>query len=226
MKMYELFPIPVLKIPADPDTYDLIQIEIRDAWKQMQEDQDYANLTSLNKLSKKNPTERTYDFIEKYNCVHLKEKIEKCAYDYVIQSGWTGQWDGDSPIQVRESWLNVLETGTNHSQHCHPGYSISGVYYFRVDQTFGGISFTNPNPLLHSCSFPQGFICPQYSIIQPIRGDIILFPSWLVHSTLINSNDEDRISVAFNIDLVNLKTERINGSLVKKSHIPVLKSEF
>jgi len=226
MILYNLFPIPVLRMPANPETYDSIQIEIKNAWEKMKSDKDYSNLTSYNFLSKKNPAEKTYDFIEKFNCVNLKKRIEECALEYVYQSGWTGQWNGNSPIEIKESWLNVMESGSNHSPHCHPGYSISGVYYFRVDESFGSLSFSNPNPLLMSCNFPQGFICPQHSLITPCRGDIILFPSWLIHSTLINQNDEDRVSVAFNIDLVNLNNTRIKNGLVKGSHIPVVKSEI
>ena len=35
----------------------------------------------------------------------------------------------------------------------------------------------------------------------PCDGEIILFPSWLMHNTCPNTTDEERISVAFNIDL-------------------------
>lgn len=225
MMIYELFPIPVLRVPADPETYDSIQIEIRDAWNKMQEDDSYSDLTHFNKRNQLSLGEKTYNFIDNYNCINLKSRIEKYALEYVIQSGWSGKWEGESPIWLRDSWLNVFETGDFHSQHCHPGYSISGVYYYRVDESFGSISFSNPNPLMFSCSFPQGNVCPQHSVITPTRGDLLFFPSWMIHSTLKNSNEEDRISVAFNIDLINLIDERAYG-LVKSSHVPSMKFEL
>jgi ectoine hydroxylase-related dioxygenase (phytanoyl-CoA dioxygenase family) len=33
-------------------------------------------------------------------------------------------------------------------------------------------------------------------------GDIILFPAWLQHSTMENATDEERISIAFNINFI------------------------
>ena len=43
------------------------------------------------------------------------------------------------------------------------------------------------------------------------------FP-WLSHGTTESTSDEERISIAFNIDLINLNTNMVNG-LLKGSHI-------
>jgi uncharacterized protein (TIGR02466 family) len=225
MILYNLFPVPVLRVPADPNTYDSIQIEVKEAWETIQKTENYSDVTYLYKKNKTKLEDKTFNFIENYNCVKLKNRIEKSALEYLNYSGWTGKWNGDTPIRLKDSWLNVIQPGDNHTQHCHPGYYISGVYYFRVDESLGSIAFNNPNPLMFSCGFPQGLVSPQISHLVPTRGDIILFPSWLVHSTVKNNNNgEDRISVAFNIDLENLIGERVFG-LVKGSHVPFIKRE-
>ena len=35
--------------------------------------------------------------------------------------------------------------------------------------------------------------------IKPLEGNIILFPSFLMHEISDNNNDKDRISISFNI---------------------------
>lgn len=225
MTLYNLFPTPVLKVPADPNTYDSIQIEIRNAIDKINNDQNYSDVTYLYKKNNVSLSNKTYDFIENYNCNKLKERIKYAALKYIKQVQWSGQWvDDNNLINIKNSWLNIIEFGDNRGQHCHPGYSISGVYYYRIESSMGSIMFNNPNPLMFSCSFPQGNISPQFSGISPHRGDIILFPSWLVHSTVKNKNEEDRISVAFNIDLDNLISDKVYG-LVKGTHIPTINHE-
>jgi uncharacterized protein (TIGR02466 family) len=86
--------------------------------------------------------------------------------------------------------------------YSHPGYTISGIYYYRVSAEQGGLGFNNPNPIVYNAGFPEGRTSPQSIELIPSDGDIILFPSWLQHGTYENTSDEERISIAFNIDFV------------------------
>jgi hypothetical protein len=56
--------------------------------------------------------------------------------------------------------------------------------------------------MIYNASFPEGRTSPQSIEIIPKDGDIILFPAWLQHSTMENSVDEERISIAFNINFI------------------------
>jgi len=223
MIMYSLFPIPVMRLPASSN-YDEIQIEVKSAIEQIKKDEDYSTVTYLYKQNNINIDKKKYNFLEKYNCVKLKQRIELAAKQYIDNVGWMGIFQTESKISIENSWLNIMEYDTNHSNHCHPGYKISGCYYFRVNEKQGSISFNNPNPLMFACEFPQGIMSPQATDIVPSDGDIILFPSWLVHSTRKNMSDEERISVAFNIDFCDVSNERVRG-LVKGSHIPYISRE-
>ena len=100
----------------------------------------------------------------------------------------------------------------------HPGHKISGVYYYRVNREQGSIVFQNPNPISNTCEFPSGQTFSSFTEFVLYDGDIILFPSWLSHGTTKSRSDEERVSIAFNIDLINLNTNMING-LMKGSHI-------
>jgi uncharacterized protein (TIGR02466 family) len=109
----------------------------------------------------------------------------------------------DHKFEIKNSWINIAEKGIFHDYHVHPQYTISGVYYFRVSADQGGIQFRNPNIMLENCHFPEGPRSPQSIEVIPTDGDIILFPAWLAHNTVKNITDEDRVSVAFNLDLVS-----------------------
>ena len=71
---------------------------------------------------------------------------------------------------------------------------------FQGDHTH--VQILNPNNIIQSCNFPENTkTCPQSMEFIPCDGELILFPSWLMHNTCPNVTDEERISVAFNIDL-------------------------
>jgi hypothetical protein len=35
-------------------------------------------------------------------------------------------------------------------------------------------------------------------VIPPVTGDLLIFPSWLLHRVNLSRSEEDRISIAFN----------------------------
>ena len=35
-------------------------------------------------------------------------------------------------------------------------------------------------------------------VIPPVTGDLLIFPSWLLHRVNLSQSEEDRISIAFN----------------------------
>ena len=200
MELYNLFSVPVLRYSAD-ESYDNIQCEIQKAIK------NYDGF------------KRSYNFIEKYNCQLLKKRIEESCLSYLKYSRWSGMYDkSKSPIKLENSWINFGKKGESHIQHVHPGHKISGVYYYRVNRKQGSIIFQNPNPISNTCEFPSGQTFSSFTEFVLYDGDIILFPSWLSHGTTKSRSDEERVSIAFNIDLINLNTNMING-LMKGSHI-------
>jgi uncharacterized protein (TIGR02466 family) len=223
--MYSLFPTPVLRVPATLKNYDPVQLEIKAAWESIQKEKDYSSTSYLYKDSDIRLADKTYDFIEKFNCVNLKNRILQAANEYLDTAGWSGMFTGDDRVVIKNSWINIADRNGFHDVHCHPGYAISGSYYFRVNEDQGAITFNNPNPMMFACEFPGGRLCPQKIDVVPDDGDILLFPSWLVHSTKKNTTDEQRIGVAFNIDLVNVVQDRVYG-LNKGTHIPYVGKEI
>lgn len=213
--LYLLFPTPVIRVPANENNYHPVQQEIQTALKILEESHDTTSVTYLYKgKTETTLSKKTYDFIEKFNCKNLETRIYFAVREYIDRTGWLG----GKEFIIKNSWINITEKGQSHGHHCHPGYSISGTYYYRVSNEQGSISFNNPNVAMMNCQFPQGTITPQTTDIVPDDGDIILFPSWLTHFTRTNNTNEERISIAFNIDYVG--SNDIAFGLTKQSNTP------
>ena len=101
-------------------------------------------------------------------------------------------------------WVNVSGQHALNTIHSHVGYHISGVYYVKVPKPTkrfsGSLQFINsqtatvgPNEDLWDKMFPAKHT------IDPQEGRLLMFPSTLKHWVYPNAEDEDRISVAFNV---------------------------
>ena len=105
---------------------------------------------------------------------------------------------------IKEMWVNVLENGGQQAMHNHANSFISGVLYLteaHPDSTTvfikapGGADyvFSNTNPRVTAGPYNAGkFVSP-----EPAVGDLVLFPSYLLHEVPVNRGVR-RVSVAFN----------------------------
>lgn len=212
-----LFPTLIYRDPALVSNYDLVQREVKGCLDKILNEDDLDEVSWIHEEAKKRrsarDTEHDYlisdDLIGKFNLINLKERIHTAVDRYVRMTQWsrifggrlTPDAQGKFDIILRNSWMNIQSKRQSHEWHCHPGYTIAGVYYMRVSADQGGIQFQNPNIMMQSCWFPENPRASQSIEIIPDDGDIILFPAWLMHNTMQNTTDEDRISVAFNIDI-------------------------
>lgn len=88
-------------------------------------------------------------------------------------------------------WATVHDSCISHSPHSHPNELVSGVYYVRTPKDAGPIVFHDP----------RGPLPPFDNMItiRPKPGDVVLFPSWLMHQVLPTGGSQERISIPFNI---------------------------
>lgn len=222
MPLMYLFPTPVYREFATISTYDSIQLEIQDCLKHIKEHDDLENVSYIYKDAGKRKQENPLggyfisdDLIGKHNLTNLEKRIYEVLENYLSAVEWTAIINNPDPVipqlksktfKIMNSWINIAEKGVKHDYHSHPGYTIAGVYYYRVSDEQGGLCFNNPNMMIYNASFPEGRTSPQSVEIIPKDGDIILFPAWLQHSTMENSTDEERISIAFNINFITDST--------------------
>jgi Putative 2OG-Fe(II) oxygenase len=105
---------------------------------------------------------------------------------------------------VKEMWVNVLDTGGRQAMHNHANSFISGVVYLtpthpEAQTVFmkspGGTDFAFKND--HARVTPGPFSADKWVSPAPQPGDLVLFPSYLMHAVPPNPG-ERRISLAFN----------------------------
>lgn len=105
---------------------------------------------------------------------------------------------------LKEMWVNVLETGGHQAMHNHANSFISGVVYLTPTdasaQTVfmkspGGTDFLFKND--HAGTTPTPYSADKWISPAPAPGDMILFPSYLMHAVPPNQGSR-RITLSFN----------------------------
>jgi len=108
------------------------------------------------------------------------------------------------PWSLKEMWVNVLDTGGRQAMHNHANSFISGVVYLTPtdpsSQTVfmkspGGSEFMFRND--HQQMTPGQFSADKWLSPRPDPGDLVLFPSYLMHAVPPNQG-EGRITLALN----------------------------
>ena len=110
-------------------------------------------------------------------------------------------------IYLSSMWFNINGKGHYNTSHHHPETTIAGVLWLKTPKDCGSFYFESPHEFAEygfqqmqkQEMIDQYLACPAYRIF-PHEGLMILFPSHLRHGVEINQSDEDRISLAFNID--------------------------
>jgi len=105
---------------------------------------------------------------------------------------------------IKEMWVNLMDTGGLQAMHNHANSFISGVVYLTSShpesQTVflkspGGTDFAFKNE--HANITPTPFNGDRWISPPPSPGDLVLFPSYLMHAVPPNQG-ERRITLSFN----------------------------
>ena len=109
-----------------------------------------------------------------------------------------------------DAWVNINPTGSFNVKHCHPNCDIAGVLWIKIPKNSGEITFISPYDFLSFLemhSYTEEFQKDTnyyHNYTFPAReGSILLFPSHIQHKVEENKSKEDRISVSFNLKLLN-----------------------
>lgn len=105
------------------------------------------------------------------------------------------------PIQITNSWFNVMGKGQRVKPHRHEVSVISGALYVEAAENSVGLSFHSPLASSRMAEMLLGSneLNENFHTIECKEGQLILFPSWLEHSTEDNKSDR-RVVVSFNTE--------------------------
>ena len=101
-------------------------------------------------------------------------------------------------------WVNVLDTGGLQAMHHHANSFVSGVVYLTTThpasqtvftKSAGGTEFVFKHE--HANITPTPFNADRWVSPAPAPGDLVLFPSYVLHSVPPNQG-ERRITLSFN----------------------------
>jgi len=105
---------------------------------------------------------------------------------------------------LKEMWVNVLDTGGRQAMHNHANSFISGVIYLTPThpdsrtvfmKSPGGTEFSFKND--HAGTANGTYNADKWISPAPAPGDMVLFPSYLMHAVPPNAG-ERRITMSFN----------------------------
>ena len=110
-----------------------------------------------------------------------------------------------------DAWVNINPVESFNVKHCHPNCDIAGVLWIKIPKNSGKITFISPYDFLsfnemHSYTDEFKKDVNYYHTYEypPQEGAILMFPSHLQHKVGKNESNEDRISISFNIKLLNV----------------------
>jgi uncharacterized protein (TIGR02466 family) len=99
-------------------------------------------------------------------------------------------------------WININPTNAFNSPHRHSGYIWSGTYYVRVPESAnknsGAIEFIDPRNLDNTLRIKESEFFADKLKFNPKIGELVIFPSYLLHWVSPNQESDERVSIAFN----------------------------
>ena len=127
----------------------------------------------------------------------LINRIQQTFYDEVFP--FHGMPTGTS-MRVGNCWANINDFLAWNKPHLHNGCWYSGVFYIHAEGDEGNFSAIDTHPKVVA-DFPSSPRTPTSWDFQPRSGELVLFPSGLMHMVEPNDTKKDRYSVSFNIEM-------------------------
>jgi uncharacterized protein (TIGR02466 family) len=103
---------------------------------------------------------------------------------------------------IRHMWANRYNSNGYIELHNHSPINIVGTFYLKKQADVANIVLEHPNHILLNHQ-PIAYGPTAYKQfeqeINTESGDLLMFPGYLQHRTLVNTSTEDRIIIGFNI---------------------------
>ncbi len=136
-----------------------------------------------------------YESIKKFHSI-LTEMVDQYKSEFSSKKeGFLIQWPNNSSLW---GWIIILSQGGNLDAHMHKEGWLSSSIYFerpeRKEENEGDIKFS-----LHGAKYPKNNKDFPEKIIKIEKGDMVIFPSSIFHSTIPFQSQQERITFAFDV---------------------------
>ena len=188
-EVFRLFPVPVMRCPRVLDAR-LVTGLVEHFSALAKEDNSSSDLLSHTRMLRPSDSPLLVEVAARTT----PKLVEFGALIFGEPLGWS----------VKEMWVNLLSQGGRQAMHNHANSFISGIVYLTPthpdSQTVfmkspGGVDYCFKND--HAGSTPGEFCADKWVSPAPRLGDLLLFPSYLMHAVPPNPG-ERRITLALN----------------------------
>lgn len=105
-------------------------------------------------------------------------------------------------ISSTDWWININHENSYNVVHSHPKADLSIVYYAQVPADSGSLVLIRNDGAVHTRLFAKAE--PEHANrfeMFPEVGRMYAFPAHVLHYVMANSSSEDRVSIAFNMNI-------------------------
>lgn len=182
-KIVPLFSVPVLYIFESDYKLSCLELSVLNSLKES----DNISRVSEEKFVLENPELKNLKLF-------LQNSIDEYAKEVCGVS---------DKFYITNSWTTRNKTGTGHHRHNHPNSIFSGVYYVSAHENTAPLALHSETPIFKKFSLEYHF--KDYNLFNSNdwtfsvkSGSLIIFPSWVDHSSSVNESFEDRRILGFN----------------------------
>jgi len=141
------------------------------------------------------------------------------------RDAWAGQ-TFDLRVGIEGMWFQCSRGGAFHDVHTHGNCSWSGVYIVQIDEpaqrvthpvygSANGVTRLYGPPLTtlggSFIDVGNAYLLPPHHDIEPVPGQLLLFPSWLLHQAMPYDGENERIIISFNASIHGSEGDQIHG---------------
>jgi hypothetical protein len=141
------------------------------------------------------------------------------------QEAWAGQ-AFELTVGIEGMWFQYSGEGAFHDVHTHGNCSWSGVYIVQVDEpakrvthpVYGaanGVTRLYGPPFTHLAGafvdVGNAYLQPPHQDVEPVPGNLLLFPSWLAHQALPYGGEKERVIISFNASVHGSRGDQLHG---------------
>ena len=182
---YSLGQIPLVNFTWEE--FDQYENSMKDCIKQ-----DYKENTIESDVvptAKKNLWESNFSYLDKEELSPLKTWLTSTCQEYVNNKNKT-----DYHFVITDSWAHITDQGGYHKPHYHDNSTWSGIFYL-TNNTSGPNNWYLPYYIERKPGLE--FADDKFTAL-PKKGNLLLFPSCILHDAESLDIKEERIVIAFN----------------------------
>tara|TARA_B100001769_G_C21832491_1_gene452080 strand:- start:98 stop:658 length:561 start_codon:yes stop_codon:yes gene_type:complete len=103
-----------------------------------------------------------------------------------------------------DPWINLYKKGFYQEIHAHKGYDISSVFFVNDGENFSELFFSDRNSINFSYQYEKLISYVNSFNLKYKKGDIVFFPSHLLHGVTAHESDVIRKTMSVNLSITEI----------------------